>query len=332
MVGNTCIRLFALCVGITLLSSPIQGSSLPVSGQFPAKTASQPRFQAAMETLYQDFNLGRRDFAFENIEVGGKYLDTIPESETRLQVNGRGEATLFRRKGPGDTYEFPPGLFTGHIPDSALKGLLDNLRKGQFYDIASEFHGPGEPVDRFIIRTGKETFAFNWGFSTQVTESKPMIETNRILMDWTEHVCTKPIWSLTLKADRVVFKGGTFSARLRVANRGTKTIHILNPGSPGLESDFGLTLIYAEKVEEQEGFTSEPTDIKLARLATRPLRKPQLIPIAPGSAYTMQFLAEMDAMPKGWEGKFTFNSHLATDTLLGKHVFNGTLFTEPLSW
>lgn len=298
--------------------------------------ASNPQapmdFDTAMKKLRGDYAKGFRDFSIGFTSTSGKRLGEIPESETRLRVNGRGEATLFRRKGPGNSKDFPPGMYSGQIADSSMKAFLQVLERGQFQNLPRENHGPWDPVDRMEINTGKQAFSFTWGYSRKPMPD-PMLKATLLLVDWSLNACPKPIWNLSLKVENLAYEKGRLSARLKVENSGEAPIHLLHPGSPGLDSEFGVRLEYGERQRIDEGYTPEPIEIKRAILKTPALTEPQLIEVGPKAAYVMEFSAALEGKaPRGWVGDFSFNHHLSADTLQGRPIFNGALSTEELEW
>lgn len=297
-----------------------------------SQSESQKAFKAAMKKLNREYDGGFRDFSIELIDVAGKRIGGIPETETRLRVGGGGEASLFRRRGPGNSNLYPPGSYSGSIPDSSMKRFLEILAAGGFRSLPREFPGPWEPLAKLVFTIGKESYSYSWGFSRD-PKPESMIKAIMILDDWTQNACPKAIWSLRLSAEQIVLENGHLSTRLRVENHGDSSIHIVHPGSSGFGPDFGIILDYGERQLIREGYTPSPPESKIARLGFEPLDQVRLIEVTRESPYILEFSTELDGeAPRGWSGIFSFNHHLNTDTLSGKTVFNGALFSEELAW
>lgn len=318
-------RVLTACAGI---------SAVPlVSCQGESSHAEPQReFKAAVKKLKHEYDRGYRDFSIELIDVSGKWMDGIPESETRLRVNGGGDVTLFRRKGPGNSNVYPPGSYTGSVPDTSMKQFLKVLAVSNFRSLPRAFPGPWEPLAKMVFTIGKESYSFSWGFSREPMPES-MVKATMILDDWTQNACPKAIWSLRMSAENVKYQGGRLTTRLKVENLGDSSIHIAHPGSPGFGTDFGILLDYGEKQLIKEGYTPNPIESKFAPLETEALKEVRLIEITRNSPYVVDFAADLNGeAPRGWLGLFSFKHHLPSDTLSEKAVFNGALFTDELEW
>jgi hypothetical protein len=286
----------------------------------------------AIADLKSDFPRLRMDFSFEFIALVGKRIGPIPEWETRLAVQGSGLASLFRRRGPGDSFERPPGRFAGQLTDSALLGFVDVLEQSGIASFRSETPNPRDPVHILRALVSGQLFTFTWG-SLRPPVPEPMLRLKQLLAEWSLNACPDPIWSLSMGVVGLQFSAGKLNAKLRIENTGREGIRLADPGSDAFGPDFTLFLKYGEKQFIEEGFTPAPVDIRLAPYPKIPAESTRFKWIAPGFHWEFEFSADLEGhAPKGWIGKFGFRHYLPSDVLAGVPVFNGALFTEELSW
>lgn len=286
----------------------------------------------AIAELKSDFHRLRVDFSLEFIALVGKRIGIIPEWETRLAVQGSGLANLFRRRGPGDSFERPPGRFAGQLTDDALLGFVDALEQSGIASFRSETPNPRDPVHILRVLIAGRLFTFTWG-SLRPPVPESMLRLKRLLAEWSSNACPDPIWSLSMKVFGLQYRAGKLSARLRIENLGTEGIRMADPGSDAFGPDFTLFLKYGEKQLIEEGFTPAPVEIHLTPYPKIPSEPSRFKLIAPGVPWEIGFSAELDGQaPRGWIGKFAFRHYLPSDVLAGVPVFNGALFTEEIAW
>jgi hypothetical protein len=291
----------------------------------------EPLLEAIAE-LKADFHRLRMDFSFEFIALVGKRIGTIPEWETRLAVQGGGMARLFRRRGPGDSFERPPGRFAGQLTDDSLLGFVDVLEQSGIASFRSETPNPRDPVHILRVLVSGRLFTFTWG-SLRPPVPEPMLRLKRLLAELSLNACPDPIWSLSMDVSGLRYMAGKLNARLRIVNTGTEGIRIADPGSDAFGPDFTLFLKYGEKQLIEEGLTPAPVDIRLAPYPKIPAESTRFKWIAPGFPWELEFSTDLEGQaPRGWIGKFAFRHYLPSDVLAGVPVFNGALFTEEFAW
>src|SRR5688500_16243253 len=108
---------------------------------------------------------GPENFSLEYVSVAGRRFGKTPEWESRLTVDFTGSATYFRRRGPGDSAEFPPGMFEGAIPLEDIRSFLDILADDGFHPGDTEPPGPRDPIDILRIVLMGRCFELTWGAS-----------------------------------------------------------------------------------------------------------------------------------------------------------------------
>jgi hypothetical protein len=286
----------------------------------------------AIAELKSDFHSLRMDFSFEFITLVGKKIGVIPEWETRLAVQGSGLSSLFRRRGPGDSFERPPGRFTGQLTDAALLSFVDVLEQSGIASFRSEVPNPRDPVHILRVLVSGRLFTFTWG-SLRPPVPEPMLRLKRLLAEWSLNACPNPIWSLSMRVFGLKYVSGKLNARLRIENTGTEGIRMADPGSDAIGPDFTLFLKYGEKQLIEEGFTPAPVEIHLAPYPKIPTESTRFILISPAVPWELEFSAELEGQaPRGWIGKFAFLHYLPSDVLAGVPVFSGALYTEEFAW
>lgn len=272
------------------------------------------------------------NFSLEYLSVAGRRFGNIPEWEARLLVDGKGAATYFRRRGPGDSAEFPPGLFAGGIPREELSSFLDQLSKSGIGELEFDAPGPRDPVNLIRLILAGKCFEFTWGSSRRpVPEAFNQLKD--ILRSWTLNACPSARWSLTMRIGLFQFQGGKVSSRVSIENSGSQSIWVAKPASPGFGTAFGLFLKYGEALVIREGFTPVPSKPKVAAVQQPALPVAEFVEIAPGNPLLLDFSAPLeDEAANGWAGKFVFQHYLPGDSVAGLPVFNGALFTEEMKW
>lgn len=271
-------------------------------------------------------------FSLEYISIAGRHFANTPEWEARLNVDGKGSATYFRRRGPGDSAEFPPGLFDGRLKREELVSFLDLLEMADIDSVVSDPPGPRDPVNVLRIILNGRLFEFTWGISRQ-----PVPDTFEHLKDrlktWTLDACPSPRWSLSLKAEPLQLNGSRVHTRLKVENQGKQSIWLAHPASPGLGPAFGLNLKYGEPVSVREGYTPVPSKPKVVGHQQTLLAVPEFVEVSPDRPFILEFSASIEEeAPHGWAGKFAYQHYLTEDAVAGLPVFNGALFTGEMKW
>src|SRR3712207_2340289 len=112
----------------------------PTSRRIPEEDPMEA-MKNAIRMLKSDHGRSMRGFSLEYLAVSGRQFGPVPENETRLVLQER-EASLFRRKGPGDSHQVPPGRYTGRISDASLSAFLDVLQSIESHDLPTEPPGP----------------------------------------------------------------------------------------------------------------------------------------------------------------------------------------------
>lgn len=288
--------------------------------------------EKAIKAMRGDFDREIPRFSLEVTELTGLRWGAISEWETRLTLDGGGNAKLLRRRDPGDSDSENPGRFSGQVHKTSLEMLLEAIETSGIESYRTETPGPGEPIIRLSLLIGEQVFEFSWGFSRNPTP-KPMARLQSMLTDLLLHACPKPIWCLTLDVESMDFTNGILSTRLRLENKGPNTIHLLHPASPGMESEFGIHLNYAEARVRKEGYTPAPLEIKEARFQIQALNGIQLLAAVPGKPNFFDFSTSLEGHgPNGWMGKFDYIHYQPEDTLAGVPIFLGAVFTKEISW
>lgn len=286
----------------------------------------------AIAGLKADFDRNIPDFSMEFIATAGRWMGANSESESRLVVLGRGSASLFRRRGPGDSAQRPPGRYVGSIPDVALLAFLDALEHSRIGTYASEPIGPRDPKNVLNVLLSGQLFTFSWG-TLRPPVPEPIARLKNLLSDWSVKACPHPVWSLRMTAASLAPGNGNVTARLQFENDGTEAIHIAHPASASFGAGFTFHLKYGERQLIEEGITPAPIEIEIAPLRMPPMATPRLIPILPGQPWQFEFTSALEGhAPRGWTGKFVFLHYLPADILAGVPVFNGALFTEEMTW
>lgn len=288
--------------------------------------------KADIAELKVDFDRKIRAFSLEYLSRAGRRFGNIPEWETRLSVKGRGEISLFRRRGPGDSNQERPGSYIGQLSDASLLDFIEALDASGIESYTTEAPGPRDPVTRLEILLGGRLYSFAWGISRHPASTQ-MARVKTMLANWTLAACPSPLWSLTFVQEDLQFSQGRLHARLRIENTGSQGIRIIHPASQPLVPEFGIHLKYGEVQLIEDGFTPDPIEIRIAKLPVVALDHLELVDLLPGRPFYIDFsaLLEGDA-PRGWIGKFVFMHYLPADSLAGQEVFNGALFTEEISW
>jgi hypothetical protein len=282
--------------------------------------------------LKSDFDRSKAGFSMEFITIAGRRMGNVSESETRLVVRGNGQASLFRRRGPGDSAQKPPGRFQGTLNDEMLLAFLDVLEHSGIGEFRSETPGPRDPVSFFKVLISGRLFSFTWG-SIRPPAPEPVLRLKRLLTDWSNKACPRTDWSLEMSMSELQYGDGRLRAMVTLENRGSDTIHIAHPSYSDFGRDFALFLKYGERQLIEEGITPAPVEIRTAPLARNSVEIPRLVPILPGTPWRIEFLANLEGeAPRGWIGKFAFLHYLPSDSLAGVPVFNGAVFTEEFSW
>jgi hypothetical protein len=288
--------------------------------------------KVVLESIQLDFERKIPEFSMEYASFSGQRWGNMAEWETRLRVKGRGQAELFRRRGPGDSTEEPPGHYEGKISDPMLREFLDALAASGIQDYRSVAPGPWDPVDRLQFRLGGKAFEYTWEFST-LPVPLAVVRLDNLLIDWTLTACPKALWNLQLNVEGVECKANRLHGVLRIENRGSRSIHIVHPASPGMDDPFSLVLRYAQIQEEQEGYTASPPDVRFSPLILPSLANLELAEIHPDSPFRLEFSAILEGPTSlVWEGKIDFKHYLQEDVLAGIEVFNGAIFTESFTW
>lgn len=286
----------------------------------------------AIAELKGDFNRLRMEFSLEYIALVGKRIGPTPESETRLVVQGDGRASLFRRRGPGDSSERPPGKFVGKLTEEAILGFVDVLEQSGIASFHSETPNPRDPVHFLRVLISGRLFSFTWG-SLRPPVPEPVLRLKRLLAEWSLKACPDAVWSLKMSVSGLQYDAGKLSAHVQIENKGTEGIHMADPACGSFGSDFNLFLKYGEKQLIEDGITPAPIDIHIASYPKRPAEAPRLVLVLPGNPWQFDFISELEGQaPRGWTGKYAFLHYLPSDILAGVPVFNGALFTEEFTW
>jgi hypothetical protein len=294
--------------------------------------AAKPDFAKAMKKLNADYAKGYRDFSIEFTSVASKRVGGIPESETRLQVDGHGTAELFRRDSPGNSPDYPPGQFTGRIPDTSMREVLRLMETGPFESQPREFFGPWDPLEKLTLRSGKQSYSFSLG-SSRKPPPAAMVKVFNHLVNWTFRAYPNVVWCLNFKAEGLVFKQGRLSARIKLENPGQTPVRVLHPLSRSPTAKFGIRLDYGEEQLIEEGYTPAQMDIKVAAPEGSRLDSLKWIEIKAGNPFVMDVALRLEGKaPRGWIGIFYFNHHLEPDSSRGAPVFSGILTTGEVKW
>ena len=247
-------------------------------------------------------------------------------------MQGNGEARFLRRRGPGDSSQEPPGVYSGTLKEGQLLDFLDALDASGINAYRTEAPGPWDPVSRLQLVLGSKVFNYSWSFA-KPPSPLPMARLENLLVDWTLTACPTVHWNLAISIDNIQGRDRRFSGRLRLENRGNRSIRIVHPGSPGMDDPFRLELKYGEVQVIREGYTPAPTDTFFAPLRFQPIHQLELVEVLPGEPLQMEFSADLEGeAPRGREGLISFLHYLPQDTIAGLEVFNGAVFTEEFAW
>lgn len=262
----------------------------------------------------------------------GRNVGGVPERETRLEIKGNGEATLFRRRPGADTPALPPGLFRGRVDPEAVLTFLDLLEKSGIDTFRAEPPSPRDLLRRLQVVADGKFFSFQWG---PMPPDAPEAIENMLaaLSVWEASACPDPAWRLELKVTSAQSQAGKLKARIQVENPGPETIHLAHPASPVDRGLLALTLRYGARPPEAPGVTSLPISIKTTRAALPALDSLQLVPVKAGSPLVLDVEFPLEPLDEGRPlGMLALELYLASDTLAGLPVFNGAVFSEEFSW
>lgn len=275
---------------------------------------------------------GPLDWALEYVQRSGKRHASTYEWETRFELDGSGSAKLFRRRGPGDSHKLAPGSYRGNLAENDLLDFLATLAASGIDQLRSETPNPRDPVNLFRVLIQGRLFAFSWGV-LKPPVPLGVLQLRNELSRLGKEACPIPEWNLALSVESMTFEHGLVKARLRIVNTGSREILIALPASGGLGGEFGLHLKYGEAQLIEEGATPAPFEAKYALMDGTGQLPSRFEAVQPGIPYPIEFSAALEGTaPRGWVGRFGFLHYLASDTVAGKPVFNGALFSEEKSW
>ena len=274
----------------------------------------------ASERLLQDFRL-------EYAVVQGPRYGLAYEYEERLTIEGTGRATLFRRRSPADTEVLPPGSYAGEIPKDELLAFLRLVQNAPLHAVPALVPSPQDAVFTLTAMANRKLFAFRWSPPQPPVppDLEPVLDA---LSVWSRKACSKPIWSLSLKAQTVHFTGEGLEASLRFENAGNEPVYLVHPASPGPADLKGLSIRHGVYPKEVPGVTPLPMQVSVDELAVPPLPDIELVPVAAGRPfeYTLRAPAPFGG-GGGRVGVFEYKSYLFPAGAVGLPVFAGAVFS-----
>ena len=264
--------------------------------------------------------------------VSGKYAGGVPERETRLEVKGGGEATLFRRRPGADTPALPPGLFRGTVSPDAVLDFLDRVAKSGIDSFRGEPPSPRDLQRRLQVFADGGIFTFQWG-PMPPTEPPAIKDMLRVLSAWESSACPDPSWRLELKVVKAESVSGLLNARVQVENTGPETIHLAHPASRADRSLLAVNLRYGARPPSNPDETPLPVSLNFTKAVIPLLDGLKLVPVKPGSSMVLDVEFPLERLEAGQPiGMLSLETYLIADTLAGVPVFSGAIFSEEFSW
>jgi hypothetical protein len=274
----------------------------------------------ASDRLWQDFRL-------EYSVVQGTRYGLAYEYEERLTIGGDGQARLFRRRSPADTEVLPPGSYAGAIAKEELQAFLRLAQNAPLHAVPALVPSPHDAVFTLTVLANRKLFAFRWSPPQPPVppDLEPVLDT---LSLWSRRVCSKPLWSLSLKAQSVHITGEGLEALLRFENAGEEPIFLVHPASPGSPDRQGLSVRHGVYPKEVPGVTPLPMQVSADELAVPALSEIELVPVAAGRPfdYTLRAAAPFGE-GGGRVGIFEYKSYAFPAGAVGLPVFMGALFS-----
>lgn len=278
----------------------------------------------ASERLQQEFRL-------EYAVAQGPRYGTAYEYEERLTIDGAGRASLFRRRSPADTDVLAPGSYAGEIPKDELLAFLRLAQNAPLHAVPALVPSPQDPVFTLAAMANRKLFAFRWSPPRPPVppELEPVLDALSI---WTRRACSKPLWSLSLKAQSVHFTGEGLEASLRFENPGPDPVYLVHPASPGPADLKGLSIRHGILPKETPGVTPLPMQVSVDELAMPLLPDIELVPVAAGRPFDFILRAPSPSALGGGGGGgrvgvFEYRSYLFPAGAVGLPVFAGAVFT-----
>ena len=287
-----------------------------------------PSFVTALQHLQQAESRWLPEFRLEYTVHSGLRHGQAYEYEQKLLVKGTGEIQLFRRRSPGDTSDQPPGLYQGGLSREDLLALVQHLEKAPLDAVPLDVPSPMDPVFTLACTAVRKFFSFRWS-----PPAPPIPEALsglfNLLNDWIGGGCPDPIWSLRLTAVSTRLEAGEIEAVLRLENRGSESVTVVHPLSPGPVEDKQLSLLHGVKPPEEPGYTPLPMEVEKDILEARPLNDVELVPLPPGRPLEFTVRSPITATEGGGRiGVFGYACYLFPDGAAGSPVFCGSVFSD----
>lgn len=287
----------------------------------------QTGFPTAIRHVLQAEQRMLPDFRIEYAVVSGPRHGTASEYEQRLQVDGTGEARLFRRRSPAETDMLPPGSYRGLVPREEILDFIVKLEKAPLDAIPSQVPSPTDPGFHLSVVAARKLFTFRWSRPSRPVAPE-LDAVLSVLNRWVRGACPTPIWSLALKPLTVRFTGEGIEATLLLENSGPETLYVVHPASPGPADLIGLSLRHGIQPPRTPGVTPLPMEVEEESLAVQPLPEPELVPVGKDKPLEFTVRAPIAFQAGGGRvGIFSYRCYLHPAGAAGLPVFAGAVFS-----